>query len=312
MGTSLGLSNAQQGQAARAEDTIGVLPVFVVTNRVLRLWEQVLLSLHVRNEHVIVVGTVGCGKSEAVRALAGLLGRPLEHVYEPCSRFVPLPIGAVRRVTDCPVVACRYLTPETDAAQLVGQLVPNQASGDRFVFRDGPVTKAVRTSGAWVLLDDVNTADACVLERLNPVLEQPPVWTVTENAEDQPLPIPETFRVMATMSPPTGTPATAHAVGAELSPALANRFTNVVMESPEPNPINEFRALAKVLVPEACVDFASKACTELWRYTQNSMALNLSRCASSIRNSACLITHCDTLGSHLHACVCVVCVCPDS
>ena len=53
---------------------------FVVTSRVVRLWEQMLLPMHVNNEHVLVVGPIGCGKSDAVRALACLLQLTLEHV----------------------------------------------------------------------------------------------------------------------------------------------------------------------------------------------------------------------------------------
>lgn len=60
--------------------SIRTLPAFVVTQRVLRVWEQVLLALHVRNEHVLIVGDVGCGKTEALRALACLLQEPLHHV----------------------------------------------------------------------------------------------------------------------------------------------------------------------------------------------------------------------------------------
>ena len=166
----------------------------------------------------------------------------------------------------------RYLTPETETAELVGQLVPNtqRATGsDRFVFRDGPVTAAVRSKkGSWVLLDDVNTADAPVLERLNPVLEQPPHWVVTENGEEEPVVIPPGFRVVATMSPPQS--GSRGSGGVELSPAMSNRFTSIHMESPGADCHAEFSTIAHVILPsEGLAEAAATACAKLWRYSHS-------------------------------------------
>jgi len=251
------LQAATTHRLVEAEQPRALKP-FVVTPRVQRLWEQLLLALHVRNEHILVVGSVGCGKTETLRALCTLLQQNLDHVY---------------------------LTPETETAELVGQLVPNTDrgnNGDRFVFRDGPVTRAVRDpTGRWVLADDINTADAAVMERLNPVLEQPPHWVVTENNEAQPLTIPPQFRVLATMTPPT--PGHRTTSGKELSPAMSNRFTSVFMEAPPATgSYSEFEVIANVLLPASMAPTAARACSQLWEATRarNTDGVPVSQCVA--------------------------------
>lgn len=74
---------------------------------------------------------------------------------------------------------------ETETASLVGQFLPNDApplpgaAQDRIVWRDGVVTQAF-CGGDWALLDNLSEAEAAVLERLNPLLESPAMWTLTE------------------------------------------------------------------------------------------------------------------------------------
>ena len=68
-------------------------------------------------------------------------------------------------------------------------------------------------------------ASSSVLERLNPVLEQPPQWVKVENNETEPVLVSPNFRIIATMSPPTGRLQNASIeTNHELTPALYNRF----------------------------------------------------------------------------------------
>ena len=76
-----------------------------------------------------------------------------------------------------------FLTSETEASALVGAYSPAEKGSDNtgspVVWRDGIVTEAVRM-GKWVVLDNIAEAEAQLLERLNPVLELPPSWSVSE------------------------------------------------------------------------------------------------------------------------------------
>ena len=56
-----------------------------------------------------------------------------------------------------------------------------------------------------MLLDDINQAEPAVIERLNPLLETPCIWTLTEKGDTKPLPVPQGFRLFATMTCPSGT-----------------------------------------------------------------------------------------------------------
>ena len=148
---------------------------------------NLLLRSVVLRQPVLLVGFTGCGKSELVMALASLLGR---EVMQLC------------------------LTAETDPSDVVGSVVPETLS-----WRDGPVSEAVNRD-CWVLLDNLQEvravpaavlaklgavcvcaqADAVVLERLNPLLESPPLWNVAENNEEAPRVIGQNFQVFATLT----------------------------------------------------------------------------------------------------------------
>ncbi len=149
------------------------------------------VSLH---QPVLLVGPDGCGKSECVTMLAALAGKALERVC---------------------------ITGETEASELVGQLSPATMS-----WSDGPVTRAIR-SGGWCLLDNLDAAEAVVMERLNPLLENQPVWQLSEKDDNEVVPIKSNseFLMFATMT------ADGKASGREreLSPALYNRFTIVYL-----------------------------------------------------------------------------------
>jgi MoxR-like ATPase len=120
------------------------------------------------------------------------------------------------------------LTDETEPSALVGQQCPCDKGGqsERVRWKDGAVTEAFR-NGDWILLDNISDADACVLERLNPLLEHPPQCILTENGEIDGLHPNPDFRILATMTCST---AEATERFKELSPAVANRFSIIYVE----------------------------------------------------------------------------------
>ena len=108
----------------------------------------------------------------------------------------------------------------TDAGELVGRFAPALEGGFRFV--ESVLPQAMR-HGEWVLLDEINLAEPQCVERLNPVLEQPPTLILSENdgtvfGGQGGVPIHENFRVIATYNPAAYTGRNA------LSPALRSRF----------------------------------------------------------------------------------------
>ncbi len=117
------------------------------------------------------------------------------------------------------------LSGHTDTGELVGRFVPSTEGGAHkpaWVFAEGYIPKALR-EGWWVILDEINLAEAQVLERLNPVLEMPPTLVLTEhdgrvfgNGGDTP--VSEKFRIFGTMNP------SEYAGRATLSPAFRDRW----------------------------------------------------------------------------------------
>ena len=108
----------------------------------------------------------------------------------------------------------------TDAGELVGRFAPAPGGGFRFV--ESVLPQAMR-HGEWVLLDEINLAEPQCVERLNPVLEQPPTLILSENdgtvfGGHGSEAIHESFRVIATYNPAAYTGRNA------LSPALRSRF----------------------------------------------------------------------------------------
>lgn len=106
------------------------------------LGEECVLFEHAwrRNLPVLLKGPTGSGKSRMVEAMAARLGRPL--------------------VT----VACHD---ETSAVDLVGRYM---LQGDRTVWQDGPVTRAVR-EGALLYLDEIAEARPDVVVVLHPLTD---------------------------------------------------------------------------------------------------------------------------------------------
>ncbi|CAF4758962.1 unnamed protein product, partial [Rotaria sp. Silwood1] len=146
------------------------------------------------SQPILIVGSEGCGKSHFVQAIATLTNVYCQHLY---------------------------LTPQTEPAALVGSLVPHPKLPR---WHDGAVSEAI-TKGHWLILENFSEASSAVLERLNPVLEQPAQWVKVENNETEPVRVSPNFRIIATMSPPTGRLQNASIeTNHELTPALYNRF----------------------------------------------------------------------------------------
>ena len=142
---------------------------------------------------VALEGETAAAKTTAVLYLAHLLGQ------------------SVRRLN---------LNGATDAGELVGRFAPAPGGGFRFV--ESVLPQAMR-HGDWVLLDEINLAEPQCIERLNPVLEQPPTLILSENdgtvfGGHGGVPIHDNFRVIATYNPAAYTGRNA------LSPALRSRF----------------------------------------------------------------------------------------
>jgi hypothetical protein len=97
-----------------------------------------------------------------------------------------------------------------------------------------------------------------VLERLNPLLESPAIWTVTEQGCTDQLPCLPSFRFLATMTPPSKQGrADIGVLSAELSPALYNRLSIVVLDDPLEGRDEEFSQEMKQLALALCVDAAA-------------------------------------------------------
>lgn len=124
--------------------------------------------------------------------------------------------------------SARFL-PESEPYELVGQCLPTSGGTAAIAWSDGPATCAC-SNGFPLLVDNLGVADATVLERLNPLLETPPVWVITECGKTEPTVVHKGFRFMATFTPlRLYAGADVGTQGEELSPALANRMSAVHM-----------------------------------------------------------------------------------
>ncbi|CAF1192426.1 unnamed protein product, partial [Didymodactylos carnosus] len=167
-------------------------PSFYLDDEANRIAQFILSSSP--TQPILIVGAEGCGKSHLVQAIATLTNVRCQHLY---------------------------LTPQTEPAALVGSLVPHPKLPQ---WHDGAVSEAI-TKGHWLILENFSEASSAVLERLNPVLEQPAQWVKVENNETEPVRVSPNFRIIATMSPPTGRLQNASIeTNHELTPALYNRF----------------------------------------------------------------------------------------
>lgn len=94
---------------------------------------------------------------------------------------------------------------------------------NKWRFQEGIIPRALR-QGHWVLLDEMNLAEPQILERLNPVLEDPPGLMLSEGDQTvwgrNGLPIHPDFRLFATLNPAE------YAGRSVMSPAFRDRWIN--------------------------------------------------------------------------------------
>lgn len=143
---------------------------------------------------VLLKGPTGCGKTRFVRFMAERLSRPL--------------------IT----VACQE---DISAADLTGRFV---LEGGSTVWRDGPITRAVRT-GALCYLDEVVEARADVLTILHPLTDDRRILPLERSGEE--LVCPDTFQVVISYNPGY------QSVTRELKESTRQRFVTIDFDYPE-------------------------------------------------------------------------------
>lgn len=214
------------------------------------------VALGVRNKMAVLLeGETATAKTSTIRWVAHLTGNQLTRVNlngqtdtsELVGRYIPsgglanIDIWAYKEFVETHINDPEVnLEPETQQLILqacaanngrgrlltqveIQQVMANeQLQQPQWSFQEGSIPQALR-EGHWVILDEVNLAEAQVLERLNPVLENPPSLYLTEGNGTRfggagGVPIHPDFRMFSTMNPATYAGRTA------LSPAYRDRW----------------------------------------------------------------------------------------
>ena len=210
---------------------------YVLTDRVLSTLKQVCFNMNIK-QPILITGAEGCGKSELFLTLAWFCGQRVHQLN---------------------------ITPETEPSALIGQVIPNDTKDEhdsnsrkKLIWQNGCVTDAF-TSGQWVLLDNLNTAESSVLERLNPVLEQKPMLILTEKGDVKEQSIHNNYQLVATMTPPDFHHQSQVNSAKELSPSLYNRFSIIHMQDFSFDIINDSQELLlitkAILSDEPTIDY---------------------------------------------------------
>jgi MoxR-like ATPase len=187
-------------------------------------------------------GPTAASKTTVVLWLGRALGRPVSRLNlsgqtdcgELIGRFVP-----ARQGDDWDVGS---LSQSPEDLQPVTRTILERASGrgltwaervvvrraeriesNQWRFQEGIIPQALR-QGHFVLLDELNLAEPQILERLNPVLEQPTSLVLSEGDHTRwgrdGLPVHPWFRIFATLNPAE------YSGRSVMSPAFRDRFVN--------------------------------------------------------------------------------------
>ena len=155
------------------------------------------------NECLLLEGSTATSKTSSILYLAALVGQPVMRLN---------------------------LSGATDVSEFVGRFVPDATrEGNGWKWEDGPVVKAM-VEGYWLILDELNLAEASVLERLNSILERNPSLLLSEYNDrligGEEFPVHSAFRVFGTQNPE-------HYAGRNaLSPAYRDRFHETHVSNP--------------------------------------------------------------------------------
>lgn len=117
-------------------------------------------------ENTLLTGGMGCGKTSAIVQLAARINQPV----------VRINFNAETRISD-----------------LLGKM---QVRNGETIWQDGVLPEAIR-SGAWLILDELDSGSPEILSILNPVLETNPSLVLKENGGESVKFHPD-FRVFAT------------------------------------------------------------------------------------------------------------------
>lgn len=115
------------------------------------------------NEKILLIGPTGSAKTALIRYLAYLTNH----------NFARMNLDA-----------------QSDTSELIGQYAPLENKAGEFKWNDGLLIKALK-EGWWVLLDEINLADAEVLERVNSLLDDDACLVITEHEDEKIISAPE-------------------------------------------------------------------------------------------------------------------------
>jgi MoxR-like ATPase len=220
-------------------------------------------------------GVTAAAKTTVVLWVAHLLGQPVARlnlngqsdVTELIGRYVPAGQGdedwnlpALARLghllkPECLAIIQQALSESRSLDWAESTLIQAHTglTRSRWRFQEGIVPQAMR-NGGWVLFDEMNLAEPQILERLNPVLENPPNLLLSEGdgtwLGQGGVPVHPGFRVFAAMNP------SEYAGRSALSPAFKDRFLNW-FQAETPGEA-EYRSQLRFLIhgrhPEVVVD----------------------------------------------------------
>ena len=109
--------------------------------------------------NLMFVGLTGGGKSDMIRYLSDLSN----------NSFISLDFDG-----------------QSDVSQLIGQFVPVEGESN-YKWKDGRLLEAME-SGSWILLDEVNLAEAEIIERINSLLDDDGSLSVNEHLGEKWIP----------------------------------------------------------------------------------------------------------------------------